>query len=382
MQTNLMTPRQRFIATLTFGRPDRIPLSPGGGRESTRARWHREGLPEDIEPGRIVEYAYRQAGGRLELPAAGPGFNVDERMRPHFEEKVIERRDNSQIVQDWKGNICEIGLEYDVTYLRNPYDFVTRSWLRCPVETRDDWQAMTQRYDPEDPARLPENSRERARQLTDRDTVLAKTLPGPFWQLREWLGFERLCELFIEEPDWVKQMVTFWQDFVLRLLERMFEHVTPDMIHISEDMAYKAHPMIGPEMSRQFLLPCWAAWGELVRQHNIPIYALDSDGDITTLIPLYRQAGFNVVDPMEVAAGIDLPALRAEHGRSMGYRGGFDKRCIAAGPEAIDREMQRLMPVVESGGYIPGCDHGVPADVSWDNFVYYVGVLARATGWL
>jgi hypothetical protein len=85
---------------------------------------------------------------------------------------------------------------------------------------------------------------------------------------------------------------------------------------------------------------------------------------------------------MEVAAGIDLPGLRRKHGRSMAYRGGFDKRCIAAGPQAIDREMQRLMPVVESGGYIPGCDHGVPADVSWDNFVYYVGVLARATGWL
>jgi hypothetical protein len=44
--------------------------------------------------------------------------------------------------------------------------------------------------------------------------------------------------------------------------------------------------------------------------------------------------------------------------------------------------MARLRPVIEDGGYIPGCDHGVPHDVSWPDFVNYTRLLAEATGWL
>ncbi|MFP4139875.1 MAG: hypothetical protein ACOCZU_02840 [Planctomycetota bacterium] len=43
-----MTPRERFIQTLTFGQPDRIPFTPGGPRESTLKRWRSEGLPDDV----------------------------------------------------------------------------------------------------------------------------------------------------------------------------------------------------------------------------------------------------------------------------------------------------------------------------------------------
>ena len=46
-------------------------------------------------------------------------------MIPQFEEKVLEVKENSQVVQDWKGNVCEIGLEFTPEYLRNAIDFVT-----------------------------------------------------------------------------------------------------------------------------------------------------------------------------------------------------------------------------------------------------------------
>jgi hypothetical protein len=83
-----------------------------------------------------------------------------------------------------------------------------------------------------------------------------------------------------------------------------------------------------------------------------------------------------------VAAGNDLPAFRRRFGREMAYRGGVDKRAMAKGGRFIEEEIARLRPVIDGGGYIPGCDHGVPADVAWPDFVRYVGLLARATGWL
>jgi len=85
-----MTPRQRWLKTLLFEEPDRIPLEPGGGRGATRARWHAEGLPADTAD--IEEYAYRQAGGQLDWPDPSDGFWVDERMRPEFEDRGLACR--------------------------------------------------------------------------------------------------------------------------------------------------------------------------------------------------------------------------------------------------------------------------------------------------
>jgi hypothetical protein len=43
-----MTPRERYRETLLFGTPDKVPLRPGGPRESTLAAWRKQGLPEGV----------------------------------------------------------------------------------------------------------------------------------------------------------------------------------------------------------------------------------------------------------------------------------------------------------------------------------------------
>jgi len=378
-----MTDRERRLTVLSFGGPDRVPLEPGNGRESTLRRWHAEGLPVELTGGEAVAaFAYRAAGGREELPAAGEGFPVDLRMIPRFEEKVLERRGGTQVVQDWKGNVCEIGAEFDVTYLRDPLDFVTRRWIRCPVESRSDWLDIARRYDPADPARLPDDAAVRARRLADRSWMVSLEIPGPFWQLREWLGFERLCTLFYDDLPFLRQLLGFWSTFVALVLERTFRLFVPDEIHVSEDMAFKGFSMISPAMVREHLLPVWTRWGKLIREAGCPVYAMDSDGFVGELIPLWIEAGITACDPVEAAAGNDLADFRARFGRRMAFRGGIDKRAIAKGGAAIEDEIARIRPVIASGGYIPGCDHGVPSDVSWPDFVRYVGLLARATGWI
>ena len=52
--------------------------------------------------------------------------------------------------------------------------------------------------------------------------------------------------------------------------------------------------------------------------------------------------------------------------------GGFSKRILAAGADAIAAEIDRLAPLVEEGGFICFCDHRVPPDVSFENYLFYV----------
>jgi uroporphyrinogen decarboxylase len=52
--------------------------------------------------------------------------------------------------------------------------------------------------------------------------------------------------------------------------------------------------------------------------------------------------------------------------------GGIDKRVLAASKQEIDRHLERILPAMrERGGYIPTCDHGVPEEVSLDNYLHY-----------
>jgi hypothetical protein len=307
-----------------------------------------------------------------------------------FEEKIIERRPapsgsgqtGSLIVQDWKGNVCEMSDEFDVSYLRHPIDFVTRRWLKCPVASRADWPEMARRYDADDPHRLPADYAARCAALAVRDYPSGLVFSGPFWQLREWCGFEGLCMLLLDDPDFVRVMIQVWRGFVTRLLTRAMAEFTPDFVLVNEDMAYKEKPMIGPDMSREFLLPCWREWAEVCRGAGVPVYEIDSDGHVGSLIPVWIEAGFICNSPQEAAAGNDLPAYARQFGKRMAYRGGIDKRAIAQGGETIRDELARLQPVIENGGFTPGCDHGVPPDVSSPNYVDYCRLLARATGWL
>jgi len=374
-----MTPRERQIETLLFGTPDKIPFSPGGPREKTLKRWHSEGLPED-EPWNLV--LNRELGIDPEPRQKQVQPGVDLRMIPQFEEKVLEHKGGHYLVQDWMGNITEISDEYDVTYIRAARDFVTRKWHKFPVETPADFEAMKQRYDPDAPARYPEDFDTRVEVMRERDYVTCIDFSGIFWQLREWCGFEPLCMLFMEAPEFVREMAEFHTEFVSKTMRRALDTGEVDYVFISEDMAYKEKSMISPAMAREFLAPAWTRWSGEAHEAGVSIVDLDSDGKVDKLLPIWVECDIDVNSPMEAAAGNDINAYRAEHGKQIAYTGGVDKRCIAKGGSVIEEELGRLAPVVRDGGYIPGCDHGVPFDISWPNFIHYSRLLAELTGWL
>lgn len=374
-----MNPRERYLETLLFGQPDRVPLSPGGPRESTLAAWHTQGLSEDAH---WLTALAAEVGVPLEAFDATHGLPEAFRMIPTFEEKVLEHRDGHYIVVDWMGAITEISDVYDYTYIRNAKDFVTRKWHQWPVQSRADWEEKIRwRYDPADPARLTPEFWERAAAAEASGKAVTVSVNGPFWQMREWVGMEGLCALMVDDPQLVADMAEFWRTYVLAVLEQILRRVQLDVLFVSEDMAYKAHSMISPRMTRRFLQPAYLSWIELLKSYGDGFIDMDSDGYIAHLIPIWIESGIKVCNPIEVAAGNDLVEFRRQFGHRIGYHGGIDKRCIAAGGDVMAEEVLRLVPVLRDGGFIPSCDHGVPPDISWPTFVEYTRLLAELQGW-
>jgi len=376
-----MSERERYVKALTFGNPDKIPLSPGGPRRSTLRRWRAEGLPEGVN---AVRHVIESLG--IDLGVTGGdthGFFLNSKMNPMFEEKVLRHENGHLIVRDWMGAVVQISDEFDVSYLRNAIDFVTRKWHSFPVKDRSDWARMRTRYDANDPSRMPANLPAIGKKINHREFPMGLAVNGPFWQLREWMGMENLCIAFLDDPDFVGEMIDFWADFVARLLRKCLPHVRLDWVLIHEDMAYKAHSMISPAMTRAFLQPVYECWIKILRDCKVPVINLDSDGYVADLIPIWIAAGINACEPMEVAAHNDIVAYRRLYGKNMAYKGGIDKRAIAAGGDVMCAEVMRVAPpLLAEGGFIPGCDHGVPPDISLQNFTEYTRLLAQLTGWL
>ena len=385
----MMTPRERYRETVLFGKPDKIPFRPGRPRESTLAAWHQQGLPE----GKNYMSALYEILGIEPEKSSGPriSFGVSFRMIPTFEEKVLEHKDGHYIVRDWMGAITEISDTYDYTYIRGGKDFVTRKWHKFPVQNREDWEEMKKRYDPRHPKRHPGDLKERCKAMQDQDyVVLSRHLGnvgfgfnGPFWQIREWVGMENLCMMMVDDPEFVQDMAEFWMEFVSQTMAPILANVEVDSVGIAEDMAYKAHSMISPKMVRQFLLPAYKRWVSEIKGSGCPVIHMDSDGYVGELIPIWIEAGINFSSPNEVAAENDIVEYRRLFGKKMAYGGGIDKRAIAKGGKVVEQEIERVVsPLLKDGGFIPGCDHGVPPDVSWPNFIEYCRLLAKMTGWL
>jgi len=147
-----------------------------------------------------------------------------------------------------------------------------------------------------------------------------------------------------------------------------------------EDMAGRNGPFVGPRMFRDFLQPCYHAIGLELRKHGCDIGVVDCDGNPHDIVANWLEEGVNIMFPLEVAAGVDPFAWRREFGMQLRLRGGIAKAPLVEGGRAIDRELDRIKPLMEQGGFIPHLDHLVPPDISYKNYQEYLDKKRRLIG--
>ena len=121
------------------------------------------------------------------------------------------------------------------------------------------------------------------------------------------------------------------------------------------------------------MLPRYRRFIDAARACGVECIAVDSDGDVLKMIPIFLEAGVDALMPFEVQAGMDVVGIREEYGSSFCIIGGIDKRALARDRESIRDEVNRVVPYfLKRGRYIPSLDHSIPTDVSLDSFKYYV----------
>jgi uroporphyrinogen decarboxylase len=202
-----------------------------------------------------------------------------------------------------------------------------------------------------------------------------------FGTLRDVLGVEELLLGFYLMPDTIRDMIQTYTDLWLRLYAAIQDKVGIDHIHIWEDMSGRQGSLISMAMVEEFMMPAYDRIHAFAAEHDIPLVSVDSDGNVSELVPTMVRHGVNVFLPFEVQAGNDIEAYRREF-PELGMIGGLDKNTLADGaaPRAMHRELDIAERMLARGRYIPGCDHLIPSNVSWARWREFVLALRRMTG--
>ncbi|MBI4024252.1 MAG: hypothetical protein HY360_04675 [Verrucomicrobia bacterium] len=69
---------------------------------------------------------------------------------------------------------------------------------------------------------------------------------------------------------------------------------------------------------------------------------------------------------------MDALALRHRYGHDLRLGGNIPKEALIAGPEAIDRAIERLMPMIAEGGLLPALDDMVPLEVPFAHYRHLI----------
>ena len=332
-------------------RPPVLALEPF--EQTAIERWRREGLPATVHP---VEFL-----GMSELVYVPLRWGPI----PAFEPKVISEDD--QYVVEVSNMGAAIRRRKD-----NPSMFYGH--VDHPVKTRDDWQEYRQRFQASSPGRLPDDWREAVipRLNASRDPVGICFFPF-FFRLGFYsMGMERFLTAFYDEPELMHDVFSHWSRFAIEMIRPALGAVKLDFAIFAEDLAGKNGPLVSPSIYDEFWRPYQDPIVDMLRDHDVPVICQWSAGEFEALLPGMMDHGFNCTWPLEAMAGMAAPALRERFGRRLLMGGNIPKEAVISGPESIDREIERLMPLIRGGGFLPALDDMASPDMPFSHYRYMI----------
>lgn len=387
--------RERFLGICRFERPGDLWYRDWFWPETLR-KWVEQGAPKQMDdyeywrqgdfigdyfqfdkaPYKLEEIRSGAAWSRGKVYDFGYGIKAKNwgtvPIVPGYEPMIIAEDKRTVKMINGAGQI--------VRYLKDNSERMPK-FVEWPVKDRTSWEEYRKRLDPDISERWPDNWDSYVQRINARSKPISLSVGSFYGYLREMVGTERILYMFYDDPGLIEDMMEQICYMEYAIIKRVVKDIRVDLATFWEDMAYKAGPLISPAMVRRFMIPRYKRITELLRSNGVEVIFVDSDGNVSELIPLWLESGINYVWPLEVAAGNDIIALRREYGKDLILGGGIDKRALIKGKEAIREEVMSKVPeLLEQGGYLPCVDHAVPPDVTFDNYCYYINLIREVGG--
>jgi len=207
------------------------------------------------------------------------------------------------------------------------------------------------------------------------DVVVWITLEGYFWFPRTLMGFVKMMLAYYDQPELIHRINSDLLAFNLRLLDQIERACVPTFMTVAEDMSYNHGPMISRAHCEEYLTPYYCKMLERAKDMGM-LVIVDTDGDVTNLVPWMQSVGVDGVLPLERQAGVDGMKIR-EQFPTWCMIGHYNKMVMNRSETAIREEFERLLPLMRTGGFIPSVDHQTHPGVSMEEYRTYLRLLGE-----
>ncbi len=359
-----MRHRERLERFFEFKEVDRVPDYEFGYWTETIDRWHSEGLPLQLHNQQDIEdYFGLEGWDTLRFLPVTTG------LWPSPPSRATDDYGDKEVIRDGLGGV----------YLRTKWASNIPQQIRYPIEKKDDWEKIRPFFNPETPGRMSVDWDEIVKSYEGRTYPLGISVGSLYGWLRNLIGVHNISIAFYRDPDWIGEMMDTLVDLWIKLIRKSLRDVKVDFTSWWEDMCYSSGPLISVKLFEEFMVPRYRKVTDILLEYGVSVNILDCDGKIDALVPGWLRGGINCMFPIEARHTSPLK-LKETYGNKLLLMGGVNKLALIAGQKAIEKEIDSLVPLIKSGGYLPMVDHRVPPEVSLSNYVYYLRLKRKAIG--
>ncbi|HOP10904.1 MAG TPA: uroporphyrinogen decarboxylase family protein [Oscillospiraceae bacterium] len=189
-------------------------------------------------------------------------------------------------------------------------------------------------------------------------------------------GFENWLMDMAAEPEWTMEMFGAVTNLTIETLDYALQKgLKFDGIWMTEDLGSTRATLMSPKTYRELIFPWHKKLGDYVKSKNLKFF-MHSCGDVSDLIPDFIEAGVDVLQPLQANTTMHVVRLKEQYGDRISFWGNISVAVMEQGKEAILEEAKsKLIPAKRGGGYLYHSDHSIPADVTYENYAYLMGLL-------
>lgn len=340
-----MTPRERMMAAIKGGKPDRVPLDIW----ATGEVW-----------GKLQEHFGTQDIGQIKGELHCDGFAG---VAPSYVGPPVPTYDDGTTEDYWGMRYApmqyETGLymeqvHYPLAFARTVEDLDDYNWPRI------EWFDFGT--------------------LREQCETVRESLPieagytAPFYYFNKLRGLEQSLLDLAMDPELSHAIIGRICGFFYDYAEAMFEAAGGliDVSQLTDDFGSQTGLMISPAMFDEYFDAHYRRLAGLMKDHGVAIFHHD-DGAMWELIPRLLDIGIDILNPIQYKCGdISLDWLQETYGDRLCFHGGIENQGILpfGTAEQVREEVRHCIGTLgRGGGYILAPCHNIQAVTPVENIL-------------
>ncbi|MBN2296657.1 MAG: hypothetical protein JXM70_29785 [Pirellulales bacterium] len=135
--------------------------------------------------------------------------------------------------------------------------------------------------------------------------------------------------------------------------------------------------LFSPHTWRDVFQPSYRRLGDFLAEHDID-FLMHCCGNAERLFDDLIDCGLQVMQPLQVRAGLDVVELRAKYAPRLAFWGNIHAEAMAGPIEPLGESIRRKVAGALNGGYIFASDHSIPPDVSFQQYCWIIEEARKA----